>query len=458
MMCRAGQDSPAGAEDGRGSEGRGANRERQGSHAAAFAALLEDSADDLYENAPCGYLSTMLDGTIARINDTLLNWLGRRREELVGSRRFADLLTVGGKLYNETHLSPLLRMQGEVRGIALDLKAADGTRLPVLVASTVKTDADGEPLLIRTTVTDARDRRAYEQELLRSRREAEEARRRAEEAHRQSEEDRRRLQSVLATLQRSLLPPTLPAVPGLEAAAHYHTASPDHVGGDFYDLFDLGGGRWAFFLGDVCGKGPEAAAVTSLARYTLRAAAMHDPDPAAVLRTLNSVMYEQYTGDDPRYCTVISGLLVPRPDGEGGFDIAVASGGHPSALLLRDGGGAAYLPTPGGVLIGILPTPPITVTRTSLEPGDTLVLYTDGLTEARTEQDRYGDDGLLAFAEDLAPSGAVATVKALAALLDGFGDGLDDDTAILALGVPPAALPVPDDLPSARPDAPKPPC
>ncbi|MET9800986.1 SpoIIE family protein phosphatase [Streptomyces sp. NPDC006368] len=409
---------------------------------AVFAGMLEDSVEDLYENAPCGYLSTLLDGTIAKVNTTLLTWLGLRREDLVGRRHFTDLLTVGGKLYHETHYAPLLRMQGEVRGIALELRAADGTRIPVLITSTVKKAEDGKPLLIRTTVADARDRRSYEEELLRGRRAAEAARR-------QAEQDRKRLQGVLATLQRSLLPPSLPEVPGLEAAAHYHTASPDHLGGDFYDLFDLGGGRWGFFLGDVCGKGPEAAALTSLTRYSLRAAAMNDPNPQAVLRTLNTVLSEQYAGGDPRYCTVIFGLLEPGPPGTGGFDVTVASGGHPPSLVLRGDGSAAYLPTPGGVLIGILPTPNIAIARTHLGPGDTLVLYTDGLTEARTAAGRYGDEALLALAGELAPSAAQATIRSLADLLDGFGDGLDDDTAILSLGVP--AL-------TARHDTLTPPC
>ncbi|MEU7279349.1 SpoIIE family protein phosphatase [Streptomyces sp. NPDC045431] len=425
---------------------------RHETDAPVFAALLEDSVEDLYENAPCGYLSTLMDGTVAKINATLLDWLGHRRQDLVGRRTFSDLLTVGGKLYHETHFAPLLHLQGEVRGIALEMRTADGGRLPVLVTSTVKRDAAGEPLLIRTTVIDARDRRSYEEELLRGRQVAEEARR-------QAEQDRKRLQDVLATLQRSLLPPALPPVPGLESAAHYHTASPDHLGGDFYDLFALGGGRWGFFLGDVCGKGPEAAAVTSLARYTLRAAAMNDPDPQAVLRTLNTVLADQYTGGDPRYCTAIFGVLDPRgPDGDAtgadgahGFEVTLASGGHPSALVLRGEGGAAYLPTPGGLLIGILPDAPISVARATLAPGDTLVLYTDGLTEARTGTGRYGDDALLGFAARLAPCGAEATVKALADLLDGFGEGLDDDTAVLALGAPALGSPSPDPLTTTTP-------
>ncbi|MEU0750840.1 PAS domain-containing protein, partial [Streptomyces albogriseolus] len=85
----------------------------------AFSSLLEDSAEDLYESAPCGYLSTLMDGTIAKINATLLGWLGLSREDVVGRKRFSDLLTVGGRLYHETHFAPLLRMQGHLGGVAL---------------------------------------------------------------------------------------------------------------------------------------------------------------------------------------------------------------------------------------------------------------------------------------------------------------------------------------------------
>jgi sigma-B regulation protein RsbU (phosphoserine phosphatase) len=391
---------------------------------AQFSALLEDSAEDLYEHAPCGYLSTQLDGRIAKINATLLDWLGHRREDLVGRKHFSDLLTVGGRLYHETHFAPLLRMQGEVNGIALELKAADGTRLPVLITSTVKTGSDGQPLLIRTTVFDARDRRAYEAELLRARREA--------------DRERDRLQTLATTLQETLLPPALVDVPGLDVAAHYHIASTDKVGGDFYDLFPLDAGTWGLFLGDVCGKGAAAAAITSLARYTLRAAAVYDPDPVAVLSNLNTVLNHEYNGADPRFCTVVFGLLTPD---RGGFRITLASGGHPPALLMRADGTADFLPTPGGQLIGVLPDAHIATTTVHLAPGDTLLLHTDGLTEAHTNatagsEDRYGDDALLDFGRALAPTTASRTVSAVRDLLDTFGTGVDDDTAVLAVHAP----------------------
>ncbi|MFC9617925.1 PP2C family protein-serine/threonine phosphatase [Streptomyces sp. NPDC056938] len=388
-----------------------------------FSALLEDSAEDLYEHAPCGYLSTLLDGQIAKVNTTLLNWLGYERGDLVSRRTFSDLLTVGGRLYHETHFAPLLRMQGEISGIALEMKAADGSRMPVLVTSVVKTGSNGQPLLIRTTVFDARDRRAYEEELLRARQE--------------SEREREHLRRLATTLQQTLLPPVLANVPGLDVAAHYHIASVDEVGGDFYDLFPLGAGTWGLFLGDVCGKGAAAAAVTSLARYTLRAAAVYDPDPAVVLGNLNTVLNHEYNGTDPRFCTVLFGLLSPDGD-HGEFRITLASGGHPPALLIRADGTADYLPTPGGQLIGVLPDARITTITCRLHPGDTLLLHTDGLTEAHTaiRGDRYGDEALLDFGRALAPTTAQHTITAIRELLDTLGTGVDDDTAVLAVSVP----------------------
>lgn len=316
---------------------------------AVFSSLLEDTAEELYESAPCGYLSTLMDGTIARINGTLLDWLGLTREEVVGRRRFTDLLTIGGKLYHETHFAPLLRMQGKISEIALELKASGGGRLPVLVTSHVKTSGDGEPTLIRTTVFDARQRRAYEGELLRERQLAEEARR-------QAEADRERLREALAVLQQSLLPSALPAVPGMEAASYYHTASVDRLGGDFYDLFPLDDKRWAFFLGDVCGKGPQAAAVTSLTRYTLRAAALHDSDPVAALSTLNTVLHERFTSGDPRYCTAIFGVMEPDPS-TGTVAVHLASGAIPPHSSCVPTAGPTISPPPAACSSGSCPTP-----------------------------------------------------------------------------------------------------
>ena len=141
----------------------------------------------------------------------------------------------------------------------------------------------------------------------------------------------------MSTLQRSCCPPACPRCRAWRSPPHYHTASADQVGGDFYDVFRLGRDRWAFFLGDVCGKGAEAAAVTSLARYTLRAAAHGDPDPVSVLDSLNTALLAEYSPAHPFYCTVLFGLLTFAAPGAapGTVAITLTGGGHPPALVIR---------------------------------------------------------------------------------------------------------------------------
>jgi PAS domain S-box-containing protein len=136
-------------------------------------ALLEESAEDLYEDAPCGYLSTLPDGTVVRANRTFIEWTGVSREALLAGRKFQTLLTVGSRIYYETHYAPLLRMQGAVNEIALEVIREDGRILPVLANSRQKRDGDGTPLFNRITLFDSTDRRRYERELLLARRKAE---------------------------------------------------------------------------------------------------------------------------------------------------------------------------------------------------------------------------------------------------------------------------------------------
>jgi PAS domain S-box-containing protein len=136
--------------------------------------LLGESAEDLYESAPCGYLSTLPDGRIVRVNQTFVTWIGYSRERLTGMR-FADLLTVPGKIFHETQYAPLLDMQGFANEIAFDLVCGDGKLLPVLANTVQKRGPDGRAILRRTTVFNASDRRRYEHELLEARRRAEKA-------------------------------------------------------------------------------------------------------------------------------------------------------------------------------------------------------------------------------------------------------------------------------------------
>lgn len=144
--------------------------------------LLEDDPADLYENAPCGYLSTLPDGRIVKVNGTFARWVGRKPEELLDAS-FPALLTVGGRVFYETHMAPLLRMQGAVREVALDLAPPDGTVLPCLVNAVELRDAAGAPLLVRATLFEATSRRRYERALLAAQRTAAESEARSRTLH-----------------------------------------------------------------------------------------------------------------------------------------------------------------------------------------------------------------------------------------------------------------------------------
>jgi phosphoserine phosphatase RsbU/P len=262
-------------------------------------ALLDDDAQTLYDRAPCGYLSTTPDGTIIKANATFLGLTGYERQDLVGRKRFVQLLTAGGRIYHETHYAPMLRMHGNAREIALELVCKDGRRLPVLINSVLERDDFDDPIVIRTAIFDASHRRQYEEELLREKNRAE-----ASEA---------RAIALARTLQQTLIPPHVPDIDGLEVGGEYRPAGDgSEVGGDFYDIFQAGDDDWVVVIGDVCGKGVEAAVVTALARYTLRAAAVQDPSPAHALTVLNAALLG---ADTDRFCTAAV-LRLRRYDGQ----------------------------------------------------------------------------------------------------------------------------------------------
>jgi phosphoserine phosphatase RsbU/P len=383
--------------------------------------VTDGAVEDYWEHAPCGQVIADPDGRMIRVNATLLRWLGYEPNTLCG-KPFADLLTVSGRILYDTHFGPLLNMGGDLNGVTVDVVTADGTRLPMFLTANVKSDAGQKPQLLRISVVDAADRRAYEADLL--------------QARQQAENEQRRVRKFAETLRKSLLPPVLSPPDGLEAAEYYYTASVDDVGGDFYDLFPLSRTTWGFFLGDVSGKGVDAAVVTGLTRYSLRAAAVYDDDPVEVLHNLNTVLSQELGGELNRFCTLIYGKLT-RCDN--GFDVHLASGGHPPPLLFHADGSAYYVDTIGGQAVGITNEPHFVASQFVLTPGDTLVLYTDGLTEASTgvRRERYDDEGaLLRFAKAHSPTTASAIVDAVSDLLEGLGSGVEDDTAVLALGVP----------------------
>jgi sigma-B regulation protein RsbU (phosphoserine phosphatase) len=392
---------------------------------------LDESAEDLYENAPCGYLSTLPDGTVARVNRTLLEWTGHRREAVVG-RPFVDLLSPGGRIYHETHYAPLLRMQDSVREIAFEIVRADGGRLPVLVNSTVQRDAAGEPVGVRTTVFDATDRREYERELVRARDREQEARERAEALQRTmarlAEENAtlyERERGIARTLQTSLLAGDPPRDPRFEIATYYSPGEETlEVGGDWHDAIRLAGDRVGLAVGDVVGRGIDAAATMGQLRSAVRALAGTRLAPAAVLDALDTFA--------ERVESVWMTTLVYAEVDLGERRLRYACAGHLPPLLIAPGERPRLLwegrSTPVGTRDGQTDRGEGSV---ALVPGTRLLLFTDGLVE---RQDRSLDDGLAQLVEeveavrDMPLDGLVELIPAVMAA-DGAGD---DDVCLLA--------------------------
>ncbi|MFJ4778746.1 SpoIIE family protein phosphatase [Streptomyces sp. NPDC088762] len=239
--------------------------------------------------------------------------------------------------------------------------------------------------------------------------------------------------AISRSLQRSLLPPGSPAIPGMEVEVIYRAAGEgNEVGGDFYDVFPIRDGAYGFAIGDVCGTGPEAAAVTGLARHALRLLAREGLGGPAVLERLNAAILDE--GARSRFLTLLYGELHPQPDG--GALMKVVCAGHPLPLRLRPDGEvtAAADPQP---LLGVLEDLELYEQTLTLEPGDVLLCVTDGVTERREGSRMLGDDGL---AEVLTTctgltAGAVAS-RVLRAVERFAAEPASDDMAILAFRVP----------------------
>jgi serine phosphatase RsbU (regulator of sigma subunit)/anti-sigma regulatory factor (Ser/Thr protein kinase) len=231
---------------------------------------------------------------------------------------------------------------------------------------------------------------------------------------------------ISQTLQRSLLPPNLPEIPGVAVSARFRPAgSGDEVGGDFYDIFEMGHERWGIAVGDVCGKGASAATVTALARYTLRATALHERDPGRILGVLNEALMRH--GPDQRFCTIAYAALEPARQ-----RLEIASGGHPPPLLLRNGEVEAL--GGSGTVLGIMDDPPLDVREVTLRPGDTVLFYTDGVTDAHAPDRLLQHEELaagLAACAGLSPPEVAARIEALA--VDGMDTLPRDDIAILVV-------------------------
>jgi phosphoserine phosphatase RsbU/P len=234
--------------------------------------------------------------------------------------------------------------------------------------------------------------------------------------------EQRRAEELARTLQRTLSPPRLPRIAGLDVAVLYEPFAPEEIGGDFYDHFPLAPERSGFFLGDVCGKGAEAAAVTSLARYTMRTAAMLNEGPWAILADLNEAL--RMEGDESmQTCTVVYGEI----DTSGGAATArLAVAGHPAPLIVRADGSVETTPAHGTIL-GAFRDPAFHTCAVALHPGDAIVVYSDGILDS----DLVAEPRVAELLSGLPHAGAQDLVDRLWNALR--GDRVRDDVAIMAL-------------------------
>jgi len=232
-------------------------------------------------------------------------------------------------------------------------------------------------------------------------------------------------------LQRSLLPPELPDIPGIELAAGYEAAGEgNEVGGDFYDVFEAMPGRWRFAIGDVCGKGPEAAAVTGLTRHALRILAREGHDVPTVLERLNSLIVDE--GTRARFITLIHGELIPAPGPGEPAVIFLVCAGHPPPLVLRSDG-AVETAAGSQPLLGVLDRVTFGQATIRLSPGDVLLCVTDGVTERRSAG-RFldDDDGLRDLLGECSELNAGSVVARILREVREFGsDPPADDLALL---------------------------
>jgi PAS domain S-box-containing protein len=246
---------------------------------------------------------------------------------------------------------------------------------------------------------------------------------------------------IAETLQRGLLPPRLAEIPGVQLAARYRPHG-EHVkaGGDFYDAFATADG-WACMVGDVCGKGPEAAALTALCRYSVRTAALapSSDGPGDVLALANRAILAEPVGRI-QFCTVVY-LAVDGPQKGATLRLRVASGGHPPLLLVRAGQRVVEPIKPAGGLVGVLPEMTFTEVDIELVAGDLLLAFTDGVIEARRGVELFGDQRLeqllVEHADDPLPELVARIEEAVVRFADG---SLRDDLALVALRAVPAEL------------------
>ncbi len=320
-------------------------------------ALLSSAPADLFEDAPCGYISTMLDGTILQVNRTFETWTGRKRDQLVAGTRLQDLLAPGARIHYETHLAPLLRLQGSISEIAVEVVHADGSRLPAQIHSVIQSDESGEAQFVSTMIFDASERRRYEQGLLESRR---------------SEHE------LALQLQRGLLAESPSRIEGLELEVVYQAGRRGtEVGGDWWDAFRIGSeDEVMLVVGDVVGHGIGSAVEMGQLRSAVRTLAGIGLSPPLLLSELDRFAQRHAVG---RSATLVCASLDLRSG-----ELVYSCAGHPPPLLIEPGEPPKFLWDGRALPVGTsLAAPARPAGELSLKAGSTLVFYTDGLIEQK---------------------------------------------------------------------------
>lgn len=254
--------------------------------------------------------------------------------------------------------------------------------------------------------------------------------------HRERSASHEHLSALAQTLRESLLPPGLPSIGWLDIAAAFRPAADGHgVMGDFYDVFQTVPGRWFFIVGDVRGHGPEAAKTTALARWSLRAKATNADDPAALLDALNEQLVARGDPDAPHISAIV--VLVDANESETltPMTLRLATAGHPPPVVRQRDGTVTRL-APMGTILGVFDDAGLQTREVELGPGDSLVLFTDGVTEGRTRDLLYGELDLAEALADESMASASDIVAAALAMSDDADIAHDDDAAVLVLRVP----------------------
>jgi PAS domain S-box-containing protein len=237
--------------------------------------------------------------------------------------------------------------------------------------------------------------------------------------------------AMAQTLQKSFLPPDIPDIPGVDVSARYFAAGEgEAIGGDFYDAFRVDKGRWGVVLGDVSGKGLEAATVTTLARHTIRGAAMTAARPSDALAVLNTALLEQNMTD--RFCTAVYAIIEPR---FARVRVTVSSGGHPAPYVIRNDGAVEPIPC-SGTLLGFMEGVSLRDATVDLEFGDKLFLYTDGVLDIRQKGGTFGQEGLEKLLYECSKRGTEGAAEHITHTVADLQQGrATDDIAFIILGV-----------------------